>query len=296
MTTRPASRAATLATHVVLGTLALASLWPFAWLACASLKIDADVFRFAFVPHGPPDAATAQALARLHTRWGRLTLDNYATLFATRPFAAWLVNSVFLACTHTVVVVALASLGGFALAKYRFAGRRPLMLVMLATMAVPGQVLLPGSFELIRALGWLDTYWAILVPGAASVFGMFLFMQAMRTVPDELLQCGRIDGCSELRLWWDVALPIVRPMVGAFALLTFAAAWNSFLWPQVVLQDVGRYTLPVGLASLTGLPGDAAPYGMLMAGTLLGVLPVAALFVVLQRDFVSGLASGAVKG
>jgi ABC-type glycerol-3-phosphate transport system permease component len=193
-------------------------------------------------------------------------------------------------------VVALSSLGGFALAKYRFRGRKALMLVMLATLLVPGQVLLLPNYEVMYALGWLDTYAAILVPSAVSVFGMFLFRQAMLSVPDELLQAGRIDGCSELRLWWEVALPIVRPMVGAYTLLSFMGAWNSFLWPQVVLQDPARYTLPIGLSNMIGLPEYQTHYGVLMAGTLLSILPVGVLFFVLQRDFVAGLASGAVKG
>jgi ABC-type glycerol-3-phosphate transport system permease component len=125
---------------------------------------------------------------------------------------------------------------------------------------------------------------------------MFLFRQAMVAVPDELLQAGRMDGCSELRLWWEVALPIVRPMTGAYTLLSFMTAWNSFLWPQVVLQDAWRYTLPIGLANMLNQPEYQTEYGILMAGTLLSILPVVVLFFVLQRDFVAGLASGAVKG
>ena len=283
--------------HVMLLLVALMCVLPFAWLICATLKINLDMFRFTFLPYGPSDPETAKAVANLKAPLvGRLSLDNYLLLFTTKPFARWLLNSFFLSCTHTVIVVALSSLGGFALAKYQFAGKRVLMLLMLATMTIPGQVLLPGSIELMRSLGWLNTYFAILVPGAVSVFGMFLFMQAMSAVPDELLQSGRIDGCSELRLWWDVALPIVRPMIGAFTLLTFMGSWNSFLWPQIVLQNPDKYTLPVGLSSLIGLPSDDTPYGMLMAGTLLAVTPVIVLFFVLQRDFIAGLASGAVKG
>jgi ABC-type glycerol-3-phosphate transport system permease component len=144
--------------------------------------------------------------------------------------------------------------------------------------------------------GWLDSYWAILVPGMVSVFGIFLFRQSMLAVPDELLHAARVDGCSELRLWWDVALPIVRPMVGAFTLLSFLASWNAFLWPQVVLQDERKYTLPIGLAGMMGLPQFETNYGLLMAGTLVSVLPVVVLFFVLQKDFIAGLASGAVKG
>src|SRR5207302_2105480 len=142
------------------------------------------------------------------------------------------------------------------------------------TMLLPSQVLLGSMYELMNKLGWMNTYFAILVPGAVSVFGMFLFRQAMSGVPDELLQAGRVDGCSELRLWWDIALPVVRPMVGAYTLLSFLAGWNSYLWPNVILQDEGKYTLPIGLAGMLGLPEFEAQYGVLMAATVLGILPV----------------------
>ena len=170
------------------------------------------------------------------------------------------------------------------------------MALMLATMLLPAIVLLPSSWLLMYRLGWLDSYAAVVLPGSVSAFGMFLFMQAMKSVPDELLQAGRVDGCSELRLWWEVALPIVRPMTGAYTLLAFVASWNSYLWPSVVLQDPSKYTLPVGLQGMIGLREFDAQFGVLMCGTLLSVLPVIVLFFALQRDFVAGLASGAVKG
>jgi len=231
--------------------------------------------------------------------WGhlnRLTLDNFRALFAEQPFGAWLVNSLFLAGLNTACVVILSSMGGFALAKYRFAGERAIMTVMLATMLLPAQVLLPGSYDLMYRFGWLDSYAAILVPGAVNVFGIFLFRQAMLGVPDELLDAARVDGCSELRLWWEVALPIVRPMIGAYTLLSFLASWNSFIWPQIILQNERKYTLPIGLANMMGLPEYQSHYGVLMAGTLLSILPVVILFFALQKEFVAGLTSGAVKG
>jgi ABC-type glycerol-3-phosphate transport system permease component len=273
------------ASHLTLGVLALLSLLPFVWLVCATFKTNAAMFTYVLLPTSAERGGT-----RL------LTFENYQLLFTAKPFLTWMLNSLFLAGTHTALVVTLSSLGGFALAKYQFAGKKPLMLLMLGTMVIPGQVLLPSSYELMYKIGWLNSYAAILVPGAISVFGMFLFMQAMKTVPDELLHAGRVDGCSELRLWWEVALPIVRPMIGAYTLLSFMGAWNSFIWPQIVLLDPAKYTLPIGLASLIGLPTDTTPYGLLMAGTLLSILPVVALFFVLQSDFISGLASGAVKG
>lgn len=267
--------------HLLLLAAAFLVLTPFLWMLCASLKNKYDVVESTFVPW-----------KHLHT----LSFDNFRILFRSVPFERWLINSLFLSSITTVLVVTLSSLGGFALAKYRFAGKRPLMALMLGTMLMPAIVLLPSSYELMYRFGWLNSYAAIVVPGAVSAFGMFLFRAAMMSVPDELLHAGRVDGCSELRLWWDVALPIVRPMIGAYTLLSFLAAWNSYLWPQVILQDQAKYTLPVGLAGMLGLPEFETQYGVLMAGATLAVLPVLFLFIVLQRDFIAGLTSGAVKG
>ena len=223
----------------------------------------------------------------------RASVGHYRPLFAEHPFGRWMVNSLFVASTQTVMTTVLASLGGFAVAKYRFGGRRIILAILLAVLLLPYQVMLPGAYELVRRLGWLDTYWAVLAPAAASPFGLVLFARAMRAVPDDLLAAARIDGCSEPRLWWSVAMPLVRPMTAAFALLTFAASWNAFLWPQVVLQDDGRATLPLGLASMSLTPGG--DLGVLMAATTLAVLPVAVLFAALQSDFVAGLTAGATK-
>jgi ABC-type glycerol-3-phosphate transport system permease component len=264
----------------LLACLALLSLLPLIWLCCATVKSGDDLFQYSFLPWG---------------HLNHLTLANYTRLFAQRPFGSWMLSSIFLASTQTVGAVVLSSLGGFAIAKYRFFGRRALLALLLGVMLLPYQVLLPSLYELMHHLRLLDSYWAILLPGVVSVFGVFLFSRAMQAVPDELLDAARVDGCSELRLWWDIAIPLVRPMIAAYTLLSFTAAWNSFLWPQIVLQDQGKYTLPIGLANLSALPGSQTDYGVLMAGTLLSIVPVAILFFALQRDFVAGLSSGAVK-
>jgi ABC-type glycerol-3-phosphate transport system permease component len=262
--------------------MALAVLWllPFVWMLCASVKPQAEFFRSTFLPWG---------------NLGALTLDHFRALLGDRPFLTWLLNSLFLASAQTVVVVLLSSLGGFALAVYRFRGRSAVVWVMLLTLMIPGQVLLPSTYELVNALGWIDHYAALLVPGAVSVFGILLFRAAMSAVPMELLHAARIDGASELRLWWDIALPSLRPTVGAFTLVSFTATWNSFLWPQIILQDEAKYHLPIGVTSLMGLPEHDVPYGVLMAGTLLSILPVVLLFAVLHRDFHTGVAAGTVK-
>ncbi|HMB95358.1 MAG TPA: carbohydrate ABC transporter permease [Tepidisphaeraceae bacterium] len=267
--------------HLVLLALAAVSMTPFAWLICASFKQQKNMFSSAFLPWDDLSS---------------LTTDNFRKLFTLIPFKLWLFNSLFLASTQTVLIVALSSLGGFALAKYNFRGKRPLMFLMLATMLLPSQVLLPSMYELMYHFGWINSYYALIIPGAVSVFGIFLFRQSMQTVPNELLHAARVDGCSEIRLWWEIALPIVRPMVGAFTLLAFLGSWNSYLWPQIILQDESKYTLPIGLANMVGLPSFETQYGILMAGTLLSILPVVILFFILQKDFIAGLASGAIKG
>jgi ABC-type glycerol-3-phosphate transport system permease component len=271
----------TLLIHISLIAIAFIFLVPFLWLVCAAFKQPEDLFDYAFLPWQHLD---------------RLTIDNFTVLFPNEPFGYWLINSFFIASLQTVLVVTFSSLGGFALAKYEFAGKRILMLVMLSTMLMPGVVLLSGSIDLMVHIGWINSYKAIITPGAVSAFGMFLFRQSMLGVPDELLQAGRVDGCSELRLWWEVAMPIVRPMVGAFTLLSFLGAWNSYLWPSIILLDQSQFTLPMGLAGMMGSQQYESQYGVLMAGTLIGILPVAILFFALQKDFISGLASGAVKG
>ncbi len=214
-------------------------------------------------------------------------------LFKRQPVGTWLLNSIFLASVYSVLVVLICSLAGFALAKYDFRGRRMVIGVMLLTVLVPPQVLLPAGFELVTWLGWVNSFPAVIVPGLANVFGVMLFISAMRHVPDDLLHAARVDGCSELRLWWSIALPLVRPMIGAFTLMSFLGSWNSFLWPQVVLIDDAKHTLPIGLANMSALPHDAT--GLMYAGVLVGIMPAALLFFALQRDFVDGLASGAVK-
>jgi ABC-type glycerol-3-phosphate transport system permease component len=226
----------------------------------------------------------------------RWTFSNFSELWHRYPFLDWLCNSLFLACAQTCITVTLSSMAGFALAKYRFGGKRVLMGVLLASMLLPYQVMLPSLRMMMHQLGWINTYPAILLPGCVSAFGALLLMQAMRSVPDEMLQAARIDGCSEWRLWWTIALPMVRPMLGAYTLLSFMGSWNSYLWPQIVLQSEAKYTLPIGLANMMAMGEQQIPYGPLMAGTVLSILPVAVLFFVLQRDFIAGLASGGLKG
>lgn len=263
--------------YAALATGAALTIVPLVWLVASSFKANEDFFAYPFFP--PIE---------------RLTLENFRGLFREIPFLRFMMNSIFVSGTTTLVQLFFASLGGFALARYTFRGRTAITALMLGTMMLPAQVMLAPLYELITRMHLADTYPGLIVPGMVSVFGMFLFRQSMLQIPDELLQAGRIDGCSEFGLYWRIAVSISRPMIGAFCLIAFMGTWNSFLWPQIILHSRRHFTLPIALSQLVGL--QYQDYGIMMAGTLLSVLPVAGLFVILQREFLSGLTAGAVKG
>ena len=261
--------------YAALSFCAVLVLTPLVWLIAATTKGPDDLFHFLFFAP-------------------RLSSYNFAQLFAQIPYVRFMMNSFFVAGATVLVQLFFSSLGGFALAKYDFKGKKLVMVLMLATMMIPAQVMLAPMYELIYMMGLVDSYLGLIIPGAVSVFGMFLFRQSMLDLPDDLLQAGRIDGCTEFRLYWDVVLPVSRPMIGAFSLIAFMGSWNNFLWPQIVLHHQSRFTLPIGLNQMVGL--YAQEYGSMMAGTLLAVVPVVILFFILQKEFISGLTAGAVKG
>lgn len=276
-------------TWTVLAIAGLLTLTPFVWLLCAAFK-DASVMMSAtFLP--APSEWSAKTI----------NLGNFQTLFRGETtahgqvhFWTYLLNSLFLASAQTVISLVLCSLGGYALAKYRFRGRDVLLTFLVGTMMIPAMILLAPIYRMLFHFGWLDTWLALLVPGAASAFGLFLFRQACTQVPDELLEAARIDGAGDFRIWWQVVMPLVRPTTGAFCLITFLGAWNSFLAPQVFISSQELLTLPVVLNQYIEV--YAQQYGVFFAGTLLAIIPPAVIFLLLQREFVSGLTSGAVKG
>jgi multiple sugar transport system permease protein len=166
---------------------------------------------------------------------------------------------------------------------------------VLGALIIPPPLLLAPTYELLYHLRLLDTYWGLLLPALAPAFGVFLFRQAsVQSVPREILEAARIDGCGELRMFATIVLPLLRPMVGAFMLITYLAWWNNFIGPQVVLQSPEKYPVAVAIAQLKG--NYYQDYGLQMAATLVSVAPVMILFLLLQRDFIAGLTAGAVKG
>ncbi|HEY3323994.1 MAG TPA: carbohydrate ABC transporter permease [Planctomycetota bacterium] len=223
------------------------------------------------------------------------TVRNFYDLFTKFHFGRHLLNSFFLTSTATSISLILCSLGGFALVKYQFKGKKIMLGIMLATMMIPSSVLLAPNYELLAHMGLMNTFTGLLLPGIVGAFGMLLFRQAMLAVPDDLIEAARIDGCSEFGIYWKIIMPVVRPMSGAFCLMAFMANWNSFLMPMIVLQSEQLFTVPIVLSQTIGLTGDNQ-YGPMMAGTFIGVLPPAILFFLLQKEFIAGLTTGAVKG
>lgn len=265
---------------------AAVTLIPFVWLLCASVKSSEDFFVYNFLPH--------TETGWWSIAWDRIDFTNFRRLFGVFHFHRYAINSVFVASCQTCLVVLFSSMGGFALAKYRFWGMKIIVTLMLVSMMIPGEVLLGPMYELLYRIGWLDSYLALIVPGSVSVFAMFLYRQSMLGVPNDLLDAARVDGCSEFGIYAEIVMRACKPMTGAIVLMTFMANWNAFLWPQIILQSDAKYTLPVILAQMISLYWQ--DYGIVMSGTVVSVLPVIVLFFVLQREFVGGLIAGAVKG
>jgi ABC-type glycerol-3-phosphate transport system permease component len=274
------------AAHAALLPLAIITMIPLAWLVLAALKTPEDFAGSLFLPTDPATGSVDLS---------RLTLGNFVRLFTEVGLGRAVLNSVFLSATTAVLATLCAAAGGYALARFRFRGQSAMTLLVLGAIIIPPPLLLAPSYQLLYHLGLLDTFTGLILPAVAPAFGVFLFRQATRQgVPESLIEAARIDGASEVGIFVSVVLPLVRPMIGAFMLLTFLAVWNNFIGPQVVLQSEGRYPLSVAVAQMRGLYRQ--DYGLLMAGTLVSILPVAGLFVLLQREFIQGLTTGAVKG
>ncbi|MFD0339044.1 carbohydrate ABC transporter permease [Streptomyces sp. NPDC127117] len=273
----PARRLGRYAVRLLLAAGAVVSLVPFLWMAIAATHSTSDLF------HSPPPFLPG----------GRL-LDNLVRLQDTIGFGRVLLNSVGIAVVHTALSSLISAMCGYGLAKYRFRGRGLLLGVVLATMMIPFQVLLVPLFQMMASVGWIDSYQAVILPFLANSFGILLMRQSFVDFPDELLESARIDGSGELRTFYQVVLPCVRPQLGALVIFTFMAQWNSFIWPLLMLNSEDKYTVPVALNTLTGL--SHVDYSGLMLGSLLATLPLMLLFLLFQRQFVAGLLGGAVKG
>ncbi|MGH7717554.1 MAG: carbohydrate ABC transporter permease [Gemmatimonadaceae bacterium] len=248
-----------------------------AWMVSASL-----------MPAGEASSYPPRLLPRV------VTLEHYVTLFTRLNLGRSLLNSALIALTVTLISLLVNSMAGYAFAKLRFRARDRLFRLLATGLVVPVQVAMLPLFLLLKQLGLINSYWGVIIPGMASIFGIFLIRQYAQSIPDELLDAARMDGSSELRTYWSIVLPTIVPILATLAIWTFLSTWNDFMWPLIVLSDESRYTLPVALANLVG--EHVQDTELMMAGSVLTVLPVMIVFLFLQRYYVQGVMMGSVKG
>jgi putative chitobiose transport system permease protein len=263
---------------VLLGVAAFTVI-PFLWLLSTSLK-------------GPEDAVVAMPPELLP---GHPTFDNYVRVWERLPVWRFFLNSLIVAAATVVLNLVVSALAAYPLAKMRFPGREAIFYLLLATLIVPAELTyIPGFLMAVQLFQYIDTLQSLILPGIFSAFNIFLLRQAFQTVPDELIDAARIDGAGEFRIWWQILLPTIRPTLATTAIFTAVGSWNSLLWPSLMLRTRELYTLPIGLNSLRGM--FESDFRAVAAGAIMTVIPIMIFFIALQRQFVRGLTSGAVKG
>ncbi|QNE18407.1 carbohydrate ABC transporter permease [Kribbella qitaiheensis] len=257
--------------HTLLIIVAIVFLGPLLYAVSTSLKPADEVFTPA--PH----------LFGSEIRW-----QNYADAFKFAPFGRYFLNSLFVAVVGTLVVLAASSLSAYAFARLRFWGRDQLFVVFLGTLMVPQEVLIVPMYWLMQSLGWVDSYWALIFPWAFTAFGTFLLRQFFLTVPAELEEAARVDGCGPFGSFFRIMLPLARPALAVLTVFTFISFWGSFLWPLVIINSVeDKGTVPLGLAQFIGQQGTQ--WNLMMAASILAMLPTVLLVILLQKHLVRGL-------
>jgi multiple sugar transport system permease protein len=257
--------------HTLLIIVAVVFLGPLVYAVATSLKPADEVFTA--TPH----------LFGSELRW-----QNYADAFRFAPFGRYFLNSLFVALVGTLVVVTASSLSAYAFARLRFRGREQLFVLFLGTLMVPQEVLIVPMYWLMQSLGWVDSYWALIFPWAFTAFGTFLLRQFFLTVPAELEEAARVDGCGPFGAFLRIMLPLARPALAVLTVFTFISFWGSFLWPLIIVNSVeDKGTVPLGLAQFIGQQGTQ--WNLMMAASVLAMLPTILLVVLLQKHLVRGL-------
>lgn len=269
---------ADIAAYIVLAAVGITMLVPFGWMIVASLRDKTEFFRYAggLFPSG--------------VHW-----ENYIQAWTTVPFGAFFKNSVIVAICVTAGQLLTSSMAAYAFARMRFRGREPLFVAYLSTMMVPMQVTMIPLFIMMVKLRWIDSYAALIVPFLASAYGCFLLRQFFLTIPQELEDAARIDGCGHWSIFWRIIIPLSKPALSAFGIIAFLGSWNSFIWPLIVINRPTMKTIPIGLQSLQGFYGDAN-WAVLMAGAVIAALPILVLFLLAQKQFIEGITLTGLKG
>ncbi|MFZ2493650.1 MAG: carbohydrate ABC transporter permease [Thermoanaerobaculia bacterium] len=273
----PAQRAASVSINALMLAGAIVTIVPLAWMLSASLMPmgEASAFPPRLVPSRP-------------------TLDHYVHLFTKLNLGRALFNSALISVLSTVLSLLVNSMAGYAFAKLRFGGRDRLFRTFLVGMIIPAQVAMLPLFLLLKSMGLVNTYMGAMIPLIATIYGVFLVRQFMLSIPDDLLAAARVDGAGEWQIYWTIIMPLARPILATLAIFTFMSAWNDFIWPLIILTGDEKYTLPVAVAILSG--EHVMDLELMMAASVITVLPVLTLFFVLQRHYIAGVMVGSVKG
>jgi ABC-type glycerol-3-phosphate transport system permease component len=276
------NRAATARIWQVLGNILLMfgvvlMIVPFLYMISASFKPGSEIYTipFQFFP-------------------SNIYIGNYQLLFGQTNFVRWFLNSTVMGLGRTVLAVILSLMAGYAFAKFNFRGKNILFLLLLATLTLPIYVILVPLYAMVVRLGWINSYWALILPFTAQAIGVFLARQYLLSVPGEMLEAARIDGAGEWSIFWRIIIPIAQPVTATMAILFFSASWKDFIWPLLVVNDDNMFTVSLGLPSLIG--PYTQEYGAVMAGSFMAVLPILVIFLIMQRRFIEGIMAGAVKG
>ena len=259
--------------------------------AVATLAILLPLFIVVFTAFKPPVEVNAWPPTLIPSDW---TSANFERIFTELPFSRLIGNSFVFAGGVTLCALVFDSLAAYALARIDFAGRRHVLIAIVATLMIPFQATLIPVYQLVAELGWVNTYAGLIAPRAADAFGIFFLRQFFLSLPRDLDNAARIDGASEIRVFWQVVLPNARPALMTLAIFTFVNNWNDLLWPLVFTTQREMGTITSGLTLLTG-PGGIIPYGVMMAGSLVAVLPLAVAFLIVQRRFIESVATTGLK-
>jgi len=256
---------------------AILMIGPLAWMFLTSFKFPAEVIQY------PPTWFPKKP-----------TLSNYVEVFSLMKVFRLFLNSSIVAIANTASVLFFSSLAGYTFAIYRSPGRDLIFLAILSSMMIPFQVIMIPLYLIIRSFGWLNTYQALIVPGMMSAFGIFLMRQFVTTIPMELIEAARIDGCPEFGIYWNLILPNLKPALSALGVFTFLWNWDNFLWPVVVTDSWKLFTLPVGLAMFTHQ--YFTEYNLVMAGSSMAVIPVLVVYFIAQKQIIRGITLTGLKG
>ncbi|MEC0372368.1 carbohydrate ABC transporter permease [Paenibacillus chibensis] len=277
MTSYAADRTRRIAVHILLIAGAVIMIMPFLWMLSTSFKSFADSMKV------PPTLFPME--------WH---FDNYAKVLSTIDFGRYYANTIVVTVGRTVGQLLLCSLAAYSFACLKFPGKNIIFLALLAVLMVPSQVVMIPSFVIMRELNWLDTFYVLIIPGIFSAFGTFLLRQFFMTLPKDLEEAAKIDGCSYFRIYWSIYLPLSKSALVSLAIFTILASWNELLWPLIMTSSEDMRVLSIGISTFQGQ--HSTDYPLLMAGAVMATLPIIILFIFLQRYFIEGIAMNGIKG